>query len=88
VRHGAEKRAAPTEIVVKAIVEGSDLKLSVWNAGNNLPAPVAANGVGTGLSRLRERLSVLYGDRAQLKSESLADGGYEATLLVPRGSKS
>jgi len=88
VRHGAEKRALPTEIVVKAIVEGSDLKLSVWNAGNKLPAPVAVNGVGTGLSRLRERLSFLYGDRAQLKSESLADGGYEATLLIPRGSNS
>lgn len=87
VRHGAEKRTSPTDIVVTASAAGSALKLSVWNARDNLPASTNVDSVGTGLSRLRERLSFLYGDKAQLKSEARPDGSYEATLVVPRGGK-
>lgn len=88
VRHGAEKRVEPTDIVVTASVEGPELKLSVCNAGDNLPTRITENGIGTGLSRLRERLSFLYGEDASLKSEARADGTYEATLIVPRRTES
>ncbi len=87
VRHGAETRVAPTEIVINASVDDADLKLSVWNEGAGPPAS-SENGAGTGLSRLRERLSFLYGKRAGLKSETRADGAYEATIIVPRGKVS
>jgi len=84
VRHGAEMRVAPTEIVVTASVTRSDLKLSVWNAAGQLPVRSTENGVGTGLSRLRERLAFLYGDDAQLTCGAREDGGFEAVLVVPR----
>jgi LytS/YehU family sensor histidine kinase len=49
-----------------------------------MPVRTTEASVGTGLSRLRERLSFLYGDDANLKCESRGDGSYEATLTVPR----
>jgi LytS/YehU family sensor histidine kinase len=85
VRHGAEKRVAPTEIVVSAWVKDSELKISVWNEGDQ--AAPAESGVGTGLARLRERLAFLYGAKAQLTSGARDGGGYEAVLLLPRGGR-
>jgi len=80
VRHGAAHRVEPTEIALLATRTASALTLTVRNA---LPARVAADGVGTGLSRLRERLAVLYGGAAWLSSGP-TDGAYEAVLVLPR----
>ncbi len=87
VRHGAENRVAPTAIVVKASVTNSNLEVSVWNEGDDLPARVSENGVGTGLSRLRERLTFLYGDAARLTFGPCDGGGFEAVLVIPRNGR-
>ncbi|HST60215.1 MAG TPA: histidine kinase [Longimicrobium sp.] len=84
VRHGAAPRVAPTEIVVTAAGSASGLTLSVRNTGDGVPSPATDVGTGTGLARLRERLAVLYGNAARLECGPAADGGYEATLVVPR----
>jgi LytS/YehU family sensor histidine kinase len=73
---------APTEIVVSATGSQKQLTLSVRNTGDTEPAPNAARS-GTGLARLRERLAVLYGAAATLTTQPLAQGGYEAVLVVP-----
>ena len=86
VRHGAANRVAPTEIVVTATLTDSALRLSVWNEGDHLLPRRTENGVGTGLSRLRERLAFLYGDAARLTSGAREDGSFEAILVVPRRS--
>jgi LytS/YehU family sensor histidine kinase len=87
VRHGAAPRVAPTEIVVAATGTDADLTLSVRNTGDG-PAPVPkGNGTGTGLSRLRERLALLYGDSARLTWGAREEGGFEAVLVVPRGRR-
>jgi hypothetical protein len=44
----------------------------------------SGNGTGTGLARLRQRLSVLYGDAAGLVARPIESGGYEAVLTIPR----
>ena len=82
VQHGATPRVAPTEIVVSAARGPSDLTLAVRNSGDAGPSTNGA-GSGTGLARLRERLAVLYGGTATLTTRSLAEGGYEAVLVVP-----
>jgi len=86
VRHGAANRVTPTDIVINGELTDSTLKLSVWNAADPLPSPDSENGVGTGLSRLRERLTFLYGDAARLTSGAREDGSFEAVLIVPRRS--
>ena len=84
VRHGAANRVAPTDIVITAALADSKLRLSVWNDGDPLPTRHQENGVGTGLSRLRERLAFLYGDAARLTCGARDGGGFEALLVVPR----
>ena len=84
VRHGAAHRVAPTDIVVTARGTESSLRLSVWNSGDHVPAVPVENGAGTGLSRLRDRLAWLYGERAALTCRAREEGGFEAVLVVPR----
>jgi two-component system, LytTR family, sensor kinase len=84
VQHGAAPRVAPTEIVITATRSNSELKISVRNSGDSEASPTNGVGTGTGLARLRERLSVLYGGAATLVTGPLATGGYEAVLAVPR----
>jgi two-component system LytT family sensor kinase len=88
VQHGATPRVAPTEIVVSAARGPNALTLAVRNTGDARP-PTNGAGSGTGLTRLRERLAVLYGGAATLTTRPLAEGGYEAVLAVPlsRGSR-
>lgn len=84
VRHGAALNVAPTELVVSSAGTASELTLSVRNSGDGGVARPAEDGSGTGLSRLRERLAVLYGGAARLSSRAREDGGFEAVLVVPR----
>lgn len=84
VRHGAAPRVAATEIVVAAAGSASHLTLSVRNSGDGAPARAPEAGAGTGLARLRERLAVLYDGAARLACGPAGDGGFEATLVVPR----
>lgn len=82
VRHGAARRVAATEIVITATAGAAQLTVSVRNTDDGVPA--VATATGTGLTRLRERLRVLYGDIASLTAGPVEDGGYEAVLVVPR----
>jgi len=84
VQHGAAPRAAPTEIAITGTRSNSELVISVRNSSDGEAPRTNGNGTGTGLARLRERLSVLYGDAATLVSHPTASGGYEAVLTIPQ----
>jgi LytS/YehU family sensor histidine kinase len=89
VRHGAAPRVAPTEIAVTAAGTATELTLSVRDTGNGASKGLTVvAGAGTGLARLRERLTVLYGSAARLSTGPAADGGFEAVLVVPRQRRS
>lgn len=88
VRHGAAPRVAPTEVVVTTEGTASDLTLAVRNTGDRLPPGPVGNETGTGLARLRERLTALYGVAARLTYGAREGGGYEAVLVVPRTHRS
>jgi two-component system LytT family sensor kinase len=84
VQHGAAPRVAPTEIAITGTRSNSELVISVRNSADGEEPRTNGNGTGTGLARLRERLSVLYGDAATLVSRPTAAGGYEAVLTIPQ----
>jgi two-component system, LytTR family, sensor kinase len=86
VRHGAANRVEPTDIIVSASLTQSMLRLAVSNDGAAVPTRNGESGVGTGLSRLRQRVAFLYGDNARLTSGARVDGSFEAVLEVPRRS--
>ena len=84
VQHGAAPRIAPTDIAITATRSDSGLVIAVRNSGDSQASRPGGKGTGTGLARLRERLSVLYGNAATLVAHPLTAGGYEAVLTVPR----
>jgi hypothetical protein len=83
VRHGAAPRLEPTEIAVSGRLAHRRLELIVRDTG---PGAVASPGQaeGTGLERLRHRLTALYGDRARLELTSGTTGGFTAALSIPQ----
>jgi two-component system, LytTR family, sensor kinase len=82
VRHGAAPNVEATDITVTATVTPHALTLRVQDTGAGAPATPATN--GTGLARLRERITVLYGGAAQLTVTDGAGRGFEAMLVIPR----
>ena len=84
VRHGAEPNVDATEVTVTGVTDGSTLVLTVSDTG--VGGSRNGNGDGTGLKRLRERLAVLYGDKARLAASNGSARGYTATLTIPRES--
>ncbi len=86
VRHGAAPEVEPTTIAVHAAVADGALTIEVRDTGSGATDDQlhgAGAGVGTGLARLRERLSALYGDAARLDLRANAPRGVLATLVVP-----
>ena len=84
VRHGAMPRAEPTEITVVGRMHRGMLTLTVHDTGAGATAESIAGSTGTGLARLRERLSALYDTRARLEVVSGPSGGFTASLVIPQ----
>ena len=84
VRHAAAPRVEPTDITITAQTSDGMLRITVQDSGEGFAdAPHPANGAGTGLRRLRERLVVLYGHRASLTVLASPGAGVAASLSIP-----
>ncbi len=81
VRHGAAPRVESTTVHVFARVEGDRLIVDVQDDGAGAD-PAHAHG-GTGLTRLRERLGAIFGERATLSVHSTPGSGFLATMTTP-----
>lgn len=82
VRHGAAPKVGATRLQISAGASDGRLELVVNDDGVGAdPAAVQRSG-GTGLRRLRERLSYLYGGAAALDIAASAQG-VTATLRLP-----
>ena len=82
IKHGLAERVAGGEIRVAAARSGAVLHLSVYNDGPAFAADWESNSSGVGLSNLRARLRVMYGDAAELSVKSVA-GGVEVVVTLP-----
>ena len=80
IRHGLEPK-----------VEGGEVRMSAARHGDRVAVEIADSGVGfapstrggVGLSNLRERLRLLYGDRASLAVIEAAGGGTTVRMELP-----
>jgi sensor histidine kinase YesM len=78
-RHGVERSTGVVNIRITARRAGDQLRVNIHNTGSTL---TGAPGLGIGLRNCRERLAVLYGERATL--DLVADaGGVDARLTLP-----
>jgi signal transduction histidine kinase len=67
VKHAVEKSDRPIHIDIRAHRVGSSVHLSVSDNGTGFSGAGLPEGVGVGLSNLRGRLGLLYGDRGELE---------------------
>jgi signal transduction histidine kinase len=80
IKHGIEPYAPGGSIRVSAARLRDEVVISVADTGAGMPE---APGQGIGLANIRERLSLLYADRAQLKLMSNEPRGFVAELRLP-----
>ena len=82
IKHGVEDLPSGSEITIRAFLEGNSLRIAVENAG--ALTKVQAGSTQIGLSNARERLRILYGERAELQLSPGENGRVAANLLIPR----
>lgn len=68
IKYGQQTSPTPLSIRIEAQLTGDRLHLTVENTGSWVE-PSASSGMGIGISNLRRRLQLLYGDRASLTHE-------------------
>ena len=82
IKHGLEPKPEGGTLTVKAEIVHGQLVVTVTDTGVGFgQAPTA--GTGTGLANIRERLRLLYGDRARLDVSTPEGGGTQARMTLP-----
>ncbi len=81
IKHGVEEIPSGGDLFIRAGIEGGSLRIEVENTGN-----LGVNRPGStriGLTNARERLRLLYGERANLQVAVQSEGRVTATVLMP-----
>jgi glucose-6-phosphate-specific signal transduction histidine kinase len=81
IKHGVEETASRGELVVRARTEDGSLRIEVENPGTLAEAPAGSTQIG--LANARERLRILYGDRASINLGANRGGFVTATIVIP-----
>jgi two-component system LytT family sensor kinase len=83
IKHGIAKRAAGGTVRVTGAHLNGKLSLGVYNDGPDLPADEQATRTGVGISNLRTRLQILYGNESEFKLNHTATGAVEVVVTLP-----
>jgi sensor histidine kinase YesM len=83
IRHGLSGRTAAGTIEIAAGIEHDALVVRVVDNGVGLDARSISTGRGIGLSNVRDRLRILYGDDDRLRLSAGHAGGTTAELTIP-----
>ncbi len=82
IKHGLEPKADGGLLSVRAEIVHGKLAVTVSDTGVGFGKGPTA-GTGIGLSNIRERLALLYGNKASLSITEPAGGGTSVTITVP-----
>jgi len=82
IKHGLEPKAEGGRISVKAEIVHGKLAVTVADTGLGF-GKAATAGTGIGLANIRERIKLLYGDRASMTVADNTPSGTIVTLTVP-----
>jgi LytS/YehU family sensor histidine kinase len=82
IKHGLEPKPEGGRLTVKAEIVHGDLAVTVADTGLGF-GKAATAGTGTGLANIRERLKLLYDDRASVVVSENVPAGTVVTLTVP-----
>jgi sensor histidine kinase YesM len=81
IKHGIEPAPQGGRVDVTVARAGEDVVLEVSDTGAGLGASVPGSGIG--LANVRERLRLVYGDRAVLDLEENEPRGFRARITLP-----
>jgi LytS/YehU family sensor histidine kinase len=81
VRHGIDPSEEGGRIDIAVLREGARCRVRVSDTGVGLQAN--SSGLGTGLTALRERLQLIFGDAAQLRLSAQQPHGVCAEVEFP-----
>ena len=82
IYHGIEPRAEGGTVTISGEVAGSQVTVVVRNPLEPDPTPTAREGNRLALANIRERLELMYGERALLKSGRF-DDEFIVTMRFP-----
>ncbi len=82
IKHGLEPKAEGGKITVKAEIVHGKLAVTVADTGMGF-GKAATAGTGVGLANIRERIKLLYGERASVTVADNTPSGTIVTLTVP-----
>ncbi len=82
IKHGLEPKAEGGTLKVRAEIVHGKLQVSVADTGLGFGRAATA-GTGVGLANIRERLQLLYGNKASLTVAENPPGGTIVTVTVP-----
>jgi sensor histidine kinase YesM len=83
IKHGIEPWPPGGRVEVSARETDGRLEVTVADTGAGLEG-APASGAGIGLANIRERLALLYGDRAALELAENDPRGFRARIVLPR----
>lgn len=83
IKHGLESKPGGGTIWLRARLLDGQLEVTVADDGRGLSTE--GSGTGIGLKNVRERLRLIYGDRARLTIGNNFPAGVSATVVVPVG---
>jgi len=87
IKHGLEPKPEGGELSVKAEIVHGKLAVTVADTGLGFGRAATA-GTGVGLANVRERLALLYGDKASLSVKENQPSGTVVTIAVPYTARS
>jgi Histidine kinase len=86
IKHGLEPKPEGGQLTVRAQIVHGQLAVSVADTGNGF-GQAATAGTGIGLANIRERLQLLYGDKAALTVAANTPSGTVVTVTVPYAAR-
>lgn len=81
IKHGIEEVPGGGDVLIRARMEEGAIRIEVENPGKLNERAVDSTQIG--LANARERLRILYGERASLDLAPRGEGRVAATLLIP-----
>ncbi|MFO1335850.1 MAG: hypothetical protein U1E80_12315 [Piscinibacter sp.] len=82
IKHGLEPKPEGGLLSVRAQIVHGKLAVTVADSGVGF-GKAATAGTGIGLNNIRERLQLLYGNKASLAVAENPPGGTKVTITVP-----
>ena len=87
IKHGLEPRIHGGTVTLRSRLDGDRIRIEVADdgvgIGNRPPSALPRSGAGIGMKNVRERLEVLYGNRAQFNVVSNPGRGTLVTIEIP-----